>query len=212
MLIPKTMAITDVFRVHYVRTTMMRDALFVDVDMGGKTIRLCTTHLEFLTAIPPKRPQQLAEAAEYLHKAYAGILAGDLNAIQDFHRFLPSRNNLKDAYLETGYAEDDPAGMTWGPIAATLSRRRHGLTQMDKMLFCGAVQVEDFRRLVWMCRSRTKATDRHWPKRKVWKRVGPPIILVPKPFFVWYLKPVSIVKAASNTSLPSPRNQSMTYG
>lgn len=143
MLIPKSMTITDVFRVHYVRTTMKRDALFVDVDMGGKTIRLCTTHLESLTAIPPKRPQQLAKAAEYLHKAHVGILGGDLNAIQDFDRDLPSRNDLKDAYLEMGHVEGALVGMTWGQMAATFSRKRHGLTRMDKMLFCGAVEVED---------------------------------------------------------------------
>ena len=112
MLIPKSMAITDVCRVHYEVTDMGRDALFVDVDVNGKTIRLCSSHLESLPAVPPIRPQQLAEAAKYLHQAHAGILGGDLNAIQDFDKTLHSENDLRDAYLETGNSEDAEAGMT----------------------------------------------------------------------------------------------------
>ncbi|CAG9982021.1 unnamed protein product [Clonostachys byssicola] len=146
MLVPKRMAITDVFRVHYTQTDMSRDALFVEVYLHGKKIRLCTTHLESLVARPPMRPRQLAEAARHLHNADAGILGGDLNAIEPFDRNLHTLNNLKDAYLETGQEEGAEAGMTWGHMAATRSRERHGLTRMDKILYCGDVQLQGFGR------------------------------------------------------------------
>ncbi|CAG9951787.1 unnamed protein product [Clonostachys rosea f. rosea IK726] len=144
MLVPKSMAITDVFRVHYTQTNMSRDALFVEVYLRGKKVRLCTTHLESLVARPPLRPRQLAEAARHLHNADAGILGGDLNAIERFDRNLHTLNNLKDAYLETGQEEGSEAGMTWGQMAATSSRNRHGLTRMDKILYCGDIQLQGF--------------------------------------------------------------------
>ncbi|CAH0021181.1 unnamed protein product [Clonostachys rhizophaga] len=146
MLVPKSMAITNVFRVHYTQTDMSRDALFVEVYLHEKKVRLCTTHLESLVARPPLRPRQLAEAARHLHNADAGILGGDLNAIEPFDRNLHTLNNLKDAYLETGQEEGSEAGMTWGHMAATSSRNRHGLTRMDKILYCGDVQLQGFGR------------------------------------------------------------------
>lgn len=144
MLVPKSMVITDVFRVHYTQTDMSRDALFVEVYLRGKNVRLCTTHLESLVARPPLRPRQLAEAARHLHNADAGILGGDLNAIERFDRNLHTLNSLKDAYLETGQEEGSEAGMTWGQMAATSSRERHGLTRMDKILYCGGVRLQGF--------------------------------------------------------------------
>ncbi|VUC24338.1 unnamed protein product [Clonostachys rosea] len=138
------MAITDVFRIHYTNTDMSRDALFVEVCLRGKNVRLCTTHLESLVAMPPLRPHQLAEAAEHLHNADAGILGGDLNAIEGFDRNLHTLNNLKDAYLETGQKEGAEEGMTWGQMAATKSRKRHGLTRMDKILYCGDIRLQGF--------------------------------------------------------------------
>jgi tyrosyl-DNA phosphodiesterase 2 len=79
-----------------------------------------------------------------LHNADAGILGGDLNAIERFDRNLHTLNNLKDAYLETGQEEGSEAGMTWGQMAATSSRNRHGLTRMDKILYCGDIQLQGF--------------------------------------------------------------------
>jgi tyrosyl-DNA phosphodiesterase 2 len=145
MLVPKAMQIKDVFRVHYEDTAMQRDALFVDVALpNDRTLRLCTTHLESLVATPPKRPSQLATAAKYLHQAHAGVLAGDLNAIEPFDRTLHLDNHLKDAYLENGGGEGAVEGMTWGQMAHTWQRERFGLSRMDKILFCGGLQVMNF--------------------------------------------------------------------
>jgi tyrosyl-DNA phosphodiesterase 2 len=139
------MPIKGVFRVHYDSTIMERDALFVDIALPKeKTLRICSTHLESLIADPPKRPAQLATAASYMHKADASVLGGDLNAIQLFDKTLHQENNLKDAYLEAGGQEGDPSGMTWGQMASTGSRKRFGLSRMDKLLFCGGLQLDGF--------------------------------------------------------------------
>ncbi|KAK3680726.1 Endonuclease/exonuclease/phosphatase [Podospora appendiculata] len=145
ILIPKSMPIKSVFRVHYSQTRMGRDALFVDISLPqDKTLRICTTHLESLVANPPVRPGQLAEAAKFIHEADASILGGDLNAIQPFDKTLHLENGLRDAYLETGGEEDAEAGMTWGQMAGTYQRNKFGLTRMDKLLFCGGLEVESF--------------------------------------------------------------------
>jgi tyrosyl-DNA phosphodiesterase 2 len=126
---------------------MQRDALFVDIPLPSSLIlRLCTTHLESLCAVPPKRPAQLAAAASHLRQAHAGILAGDLNAIEEFDKTLPSECGLKDAYLESGGVEGDEGGMTWGQMAWRGERRRWGLSRMDKVLFCGGVRLVGFER------------------------------------------------------------------
>ncbi|KAI9879952.1 MAG: hypothetical protein M1830_006260 [Pleopsidium flavum] len=104
-LIDKRLPIDKVFRVHY-ETGRERDGLFV----------LCNTHLESLEAEARLRPSQVAAVARQLHspEAYAGILAGNCNAIQPFHRTLQIENDLKDAYLELGGQEDGEGGYTWG--------------------------------------------------------------------------------------------------
>ncbi|KAK4233180.1 Endonuclease/exonuclease/phosphatase, partial [Achaetomium macrosporum] len=91
MLVHRALPIKSVFRVHYERTRMQRDALCVDIALPqGQTLRVGTSHLESLKADPPRRPSQLATAAKYLHEegVYAGIIGGDFNAIQDFDRML----------------------------------------------------------------------------------------------------------------------------
>lgn len=123
---------------------MQRDGLFIDLAFNDKTVRICCTHLESLVANPPKRPSQLATAAKFMHQADASILGGDLNAIESFDKTLHSDNNLKDAYLETGGIEDAESGMTWGQMAATRERNKFGLSRMDKLMFCGALEVEHF--------------------------------------------------------------------
>ncbi|KAK4545440.1 hypothetical protein LTR36_002790 [Oleoguttula mirabilis] len=151
-LIDRRLAIDSCFRVHYSKTQMERDGLFVDIrlgdDDGGKIVRLCNTHLESLAIDPPFRPPQLAVCASYLHdKAVHGaILAGDLNAIQDFDKHLHTDNDLKDAYLKLGGREDDAEGHTWGQQAATVQRERFGTSRMDKVLYCGGVQCKVFER------------------------------------------------------------------
>ncbi|KAK4157475.1 be34ec7d-0e68-46fe-bb6a-05f4e13c29ca [Chaetomidium leptoderma] len=145
MLIPHTLPIKSLFRVHYERTSMQRDALLVDVALPqAQTLRLCTSHLESLRATPPKRPSQLATAARYLREAHAGVIGGDLNAIESFDRTLHAENDLKDAYLENGGVEGEEGGMTWGQMAGRAGRERFGLSRMDKILFCGGVKLVGF--------------------------------------------------------------------
>lgn len=145
MLIPKHMSIKQVFRVYYEETDMGRDGLFVDVKLpSDKTLRLCSTHLESLVAHPPKRPAQLACAAKYMHEADASVLAGDLNAIQAFDQTLHFDNDLEDAYLESGGQEGAESGMTWGHMASTSERNRFGLSRMDKVLYCGGLELISF--------------------------------------------------------------------
>lgn len=146
MLIPRSLDVLEVFRVHYTNTDMERDALFVDIRIQGKILRLCCTHLESLISDPPKRPLQLCEAAKFMNEAHlhAAILAGDLNAIQSFDKSLHLQNGLKDAYLEYGGGEDDERGMTWGQMAPTHEREKFGLTRMDKILFGGHIHLQHF--------------------------------------------------------------------
>ena len=117
-LVDKRLGGMQVFRVPWV-SKFHRDGLFIDLqvtadDSAGaegserKVFRLCNAHLESLVADPPVRPGQMADAAEYLHKAYAGLVAGDMNAIEPFDRTLPAENGLKDAYLELGGIEGHP--------------------------------------------------------------------------------------------------------
>ncbi|KAI7553656.1 hypothetical protein KC331_g1079 [Hortaea werneckii] len=150
-LIDRRLLIESCFRVHYKQTRMERDALFVDLKMGeqGKLRRLCNTHLESLALEPPFRPLQMQLCAQYMHDSTVNgaVLAGDLNAIQDFDRRLHSDNNLRDAYLELGGIEDDAeAGHTWGQQAATAQRQQFGTSRMDKIFFCGDVMCTAFER------------------------------------------------------------------
>ncbi|RMY90511.1 hypothetical protein D0862_09946 [Hortaea werneckii] len=115
----------------------------------GKLIRLCNTHLESLALDPPLRPLQVQLCAQYMHEGTVdgAMLAGDLNAIQDFDRRLHSDNDLKDAYLELGGIEDDAeAGHTWGQQAATAQRQQFGTSRMDKIFYCGDVMCTAFER------------------------------------------------------------------
>ncbi|ETN36991.1 uncharacterized protein HMPREF1541_07979 [Cyphellophora europaea CBS 101466] len=158
MLIPRTLPVTKVFRVHYSATGMERDALFVDVAvLGGaaaKLVRLCTTHLESLVAEPPKRPRQVASAARFLVGEEArgeqglvgGVMGGDFNAIQPFDRTLHVENGLRDAYLEMGGEEDSEEGYTWGQMAPTKQREMFGCSRMDKLFVGGEVEVVGFER------------------------------------------------------------------
>lgn len=146
VMIDKRLPVTEVFRVHYADTKMERDALFVDVrhPASSKPIRFCNTHLESLIAAPPVRPLQMRMAAKYMHdeKVVGSILAGDLNAIQPFDKTLHSDNRLKDAYLELGGSEEDVGGHTWGQQAATNLREQFGTSRMDKVFFCGGLEVK----------------------------------------------------------------------
>ncbi|KAF9728887.1 hypothetical protein PMIN06_011155 [Paraphaeosphaeria minitans] len=151
-LVDRRLAIKSVFRVPWI-SKFDRDGLFVDLALstqgGAQVLRLCNTHLESLVAAPPVRPLQLEAAAPYLHdsSATAGLLAGDLNAIQPFDRTLHSDNNLKDVYLELGGQEDSDDGYTWGYQVSQALRERFGCSRMDKILFSGALRPQHFERI-----------------------------------------------------------------
>lgn len=150
----RLMPAAALFRVHYEKTRMERDALFVDVLLGGrdgankKKVRLCNSHLESLDRMPPYRPPQVELIARFLKEdgLHAGIAGGDFNAIQDFDRSLHSDNGLKDAYLELGGKEDSEEGYTWGQQAATFLREKFGCSRMDKIFFRGGLQLKGFER------------------------------------------------------------------
>ncbi|CAK4032062.1 endonuclease exonuclease phosphatase family [Lecanosticta acicola] len=145
-LIDRRLPISSVFRVHYAATRMERDGLFVDVKLNDKTVRLCNTHLESLALEPPYRIPQMKLCAEYMRASHihGAIAAGDFNAIQGFDKALHSDNGLKDAYLERGGKEDDLEGHTWGQQAATKLREQFGTTRMDKVFFCGGLDVASY--------------------------------------------------------------------
>ncbi|KAL2821444.1 Endonuclease/exonuclease/phosphatase [Aspergillus cavernicola] len=149
-LIDSRLPIISAFRIHYSKTRMDRDALFVDIFLGldAKRIRLCTTHLESMAFDPPFRPLQMQLAAGYLRQesVYAALAAGDFNAIQPFDRTLHVDNDLKDAFLEIGGKEDSEEGFTWGQQAATNLREQFGCSRMDKVYFCGGVKLIRFER------------------------------------------------------------------
>ncbi|EMC94598.1 hypothetical protein BAUCODRAFT_25760 [Baudoinia panamericana UAMH 10762] len=149
ILVDQRLPVRACFRVHYKQTRMERDGLFLDVALGpGKTVRLCNTHAESLALDPPFRPAQLKLCSQYMQdeKISGAVLAGDLNAIQDFDRHLHTDNELRDAYLEMGGREDDVEGHTWGQQAATSQRERFGGSRMDKILFCGGIRIRSFER------------------------------------------------------------------
>lgn len=151
-LVDARLPIAAAFRVHYSKTRMDRDALFMDVLTGpeGSSVRLCNTHLESLALDPPFRPPQMQLVAHHLHDArvHAGLVAGDFNAIQPFDRMLheDDGNDLKDAFLELGGSEDSDEGFTWGQQAATNLREQFGCSRMDKVYFCGGIGLVRFER------------------------------------------------------------------
>ncbi|KAK0651289.1 Endonuclease/exonuclease/phosphatase [Cercophora newfieldiana] len=147
MLVPKSLPVKNVFRVPYLKSDMGRDVLFVDIALpGDKTLRVGSTHLESLRADPPRRPAQLQMAADFMKQADAAIVGGDLNAIEDFDKTLHLSNDLKDAYLETGGEEGAEEGATWGQMVTKMERLRYGLGRLDKILYCGELSAEGFRR------------------------------------------------------------------
>jgi tyrosyl-DNA phosphodiesterase 2 len=100
-LVDRRLAIQSCFRVHYSKTRMERDGLFVDVMLNSKRIRLCTTHAESLALQPAFRPLQLAICARHMHDplVYASVLAGDLNAIEPADERIHIENNLTDVSI-----------------------------------------------------------------------------------------------------------------
>lgn len=148
-LVDRRLRISSVFRVRF-ESDMGRDALFVDVeDATPTTLRFCNAHLESLVARPPLRPAQVALASRYLKDPTVdgGVVAGDFNAIQDFDKTLHAENGLKDAYLESGGEETDQDGFTWGMQSWHGEGERYGSKRLDKVLFCGRVEVQNLEKI-----------------------------------------------------------------
>lgn len=144
-LVDRRLDISSCFRVHYAKTRMERDALFVDVvvpavsNSHGNKFRLCNTHLESLAVEPPLRPAQMKVLASYMNTngLSGAIVTGDFNAIQPFDVSLHSDNGLKDAYLNLGGVENRDEGYTWGQQALPELRMLYGCSRMDKVYYCG---------------------------------------------------------------------------
>lgn len=151
-LIDRRIPVAGVFRDYYKETQMDRDAFCVDIPTlpnYERILRFCNSHLESLRMSPPLRPGQMAEVSQHLHdpSIHGGVLAGDLNAIQPFDYTLHSENNLKDAYLEDGGQEENEEGFTWGYQSQASLRERFGCQRLDKILYCGKVDVKALQRI-----------------------------------------------------------------
>ena len=146
-LVDRRLPLTSAFRVRYA-SRMGRDALFVDIeDRKTSTIlRVCNTHLESLVAEPPRRPGQVKLASRYMTTATCGVLAGDFNAIQDFDLSLHVENGLRDTYLEEGKDEAAEERWTWGMQSMYDIGKVYGCKRMDKILFCGKMEVRSLER------------------------------------------------------------------
>jgi tyrosyl-DNA phosphodiesterase 2 len=147
-LIPKSLPVVSVFRVHYEATKMERDVLCIDIMTKNGVVRICNSHLESLVADPPLRPAQITTAAKYMHEpgVHGAVVGGDFNAIQPFDRTLHLDNGLKDAYLEMGGKENSDEGFTWGRMAPVKQREMFGCSRMDKLFYCGGLEVVAFER------------------------------------------------------------------
>ncbi|PLB55831.1 hypothetical protein P170DRAFT_443531 [Aspergillus steynii IBT 23096] len=164
-LIDKRLDVRGVWRVRYSASRMGRDALFVDIGISGfgdgdgrqtgpedSILRLCNTHLESLVSQPPRRPMQLRLAAQFMRGdgpsvPHAAILAGDLNAFAPEDLTAPEECGLQDAFLVLGGQDGTEESYTWGQQLSEYERGRFGCSRMDKVLFCGGVEVQSLEKI-----------------------------------------------------------------
>jgi tyrosyl-DNA phosphodiesterase 2 len=127
-----------------------------------RVLRLCNTHLESLASGAPKRLLQMKTAAGFMHgenttantggllpptTPHAAILAGDLNAFAPEDAHLPSTCGLRDGFLVLGGAEHTEESYTWGKQNPAWFMGRFPDARLDKVLFCGAVEVVRLERI-----------------------------------------------------------------
>ncbi|TDL26005.1 hypothetical protein BD410DRAFT_784015 [Rickenella mellea] len=161
-LISKKINVVAVKQLTFLNSMMGRNALIVDVlvqlphDAKTETgiLRIANTHLESLRGHGTKvRPVQLGLAAEALREEhlYGGIIAGDMNAIQESDLTTPKDVGLSDAYQGD---ENDEKGFTWGyqprcqfppaRLDKVLYTRRDGLVVAEpKLIGVGVKTVEE---------------------------------------------------------------------
>jgi tyrosyl-DNA phosphodiesterase 2 len=115
-----------------------------DLGSGEKVFRIVNVHLDSMASNPPMRPLQMAAVGRWAgsEECAAGIVAGDMNANRVDDRMLPQENGFKDAYLELGGVEDAEEGMTWGYQSEEWMAKRFEPKRLDKVLFCGGVEVK----------------------------------------------------------------------
>lgn len=98
---------------------------------------------------PSPDPSTTAENVETvaLPTPHAAILAGDLNAFGPEDLTAPVDCNLNDAFLTLGGKDGTEESFTWGQQVRELLREVYGCSRMDKVLYCGKVGVEEFRKI-----------------------------------------------------------------
>lgn len=128
-LVSRTIPVVSAQMLTFWNSAMGRHAVFVDLRMRTSTrsgprsrsrsrtreatVRIANVHLESLPFGALARPVQLAAAAEMLRAegVYAGLVCGDMNAIQEEDRNIHVEAGLVDAWTEGDEAKD---GFTWG--------------------------------------------------------------------------------------------------
>ncbi|KAF2187172.1 hypothetical protein K469DRAFT_725727 [Zopfia rhizophila CBS 207.26] len=145
-LVDKRLQVKSVSRLHFVGE-FGRDALMVDLALQGtgKVLRLCNLHLDSSSGM--LRPIQWKGVKNYLQNdtVATGILAGDTNANRPRDKTEPEENRFKDAYLELGGNEGDEEGATWG--FQSTDWERWGKIRLDKVVFCGDVEMRSLERV-----------------------------------------------------------------
>ena len=94
---------------------------------------------------PSKTTENVETVA--LPTPHAAILAGDLNAFAPEDLTAPVDCNLHDAFLTLGGKDGTEESFTWGQQVRELLRETYGCSRMDKVLYCGKIGVEEFRRI-----------------------------------------------------------------
>jgi len=152
--------VTKVFKIPFEDSRMGREAVFVDMEVGGegpepRLVRIANTHLESLSGFGDiARPKQLSVVASHLSAddIFAGIVAGDMNPIGPKDDDLPETLGLSDAWKichTPGVAETaeetrrrEQEAHTWG----YQPRSRYAPKRMDKVLFKGPLAVKEIER------------------------------------------------------------------
>ncbi|KAI6099776.1 Endonuclease/exonuclease/phosphatase [Pisolithus sp. B1] len=152
-LVSRTVPVSNAFTIEFGNSSMMRNAIFVDVKLGVPalphaprlsdgivTVRIANTHLESLPRGAAARPMQLRLISEALQEydLHAGVVAGDMNAIGPSDITIAEDVGLMDAWQ---HGDDDEEGFTWG----YQPRERYPPARLDKVLFTtrGGFEVEE---------------------------------------------------------------------
>ncbi|KAF7797104.1 hypothetical protein EIP86_008296 [Pleurotus ostreatoroseus] len=148
-LVSKTIPVVSAQMLTFWNSAMGRHAVFVDLRVRTSsrksasqsksrsrsrsrevTVRIGNVHLESLPYGIQARPAQLAASAEMLRAegVYAGLVCGDMNAIQAEDREINVGAGLLDAWTE---GDDVEGGFTWGhqPVCEFAPGR------LDKILY-----------------------------------------------------------------------------